>query len=97
MKILLNDKIELKMMYPNIPDIEFVAIEGLDCMTKHLEIPNEKIGDAQILAMEFVINAFEYSGDTSIEPSIKKTLTIMDFFNCAGKETSAENVLQSLH
>ena len=83
------------MILPGIPGIELVAIRGMNRMAKHTGIPDEKPGDARIPATKAVINALEYSGDTSSEPSAEKALKHL--FNYAGEEASAENVLISLH
>jgi anti-sigma regulatory factor (Ser/Thr protein kinase) len=58
----MRDKIKLKMALPKIPDIELVAIEGMDRMAKHMGISDEKINEAHVLVIEAVINGFEHSG-----------------------------------
>ncbi len=60
----MEPNIKLKMTLPRIPDIELVAIEGLDRMARHMGIPEEKIGEAHVLVTEAVINAFEHSGQS---------------------------------
>ena len=50
------------MTLPKIPDIELVAIEGMDRMARHMGIPEDKIGEAHVLVTEAVINAFEHPG-----------------------------------
>ena len=58
----MEENIKLKMTLPKIPDIELVAIEGMDRMAKYIGITDEKIGEAHVLVTEAVINAFEHSG-----------------------------------
>jgi len=58
----MDENIKLKMTLPKIPDIELVAIEGMDRMAKHMGIADEKVGEAHVLVTEAIINAFEHSG-----------------------------------
>ena len=58
----MNDTVTLKIDLPHIPDIELVAIEGLDRMGRHLGIAEEKIGEARIIVAEAIINGFEHGG-----------------------------------
>ena len=39
----MNENIELIMMLPKIPDIELVALEGMDRMARYMGITEEKI------------------------------------------------------
>lgn len=59
----MNDAVTLKMSLPHIPDIELVALEGLDRLARHLGIADEKIGEAKLVVTEAIINALEHSGD----------------------------------
>lgn len=52
----------LNIKLPKIPNIELVAVEGLERMGRYLGITNDKIGEARIIVNEAIINAFEHSG-----------------------------------
>lgn len=60
----MSETVKLKVVLPKIPDIELVALEGLDRLARHLGIPDEKVGEARILVTEAIINAFEHAGST---------------------------------
>ncbi len=57
----MDKRIKLEIKLPLVKDIELVALEGLELMGRHLEIPEDKIGEARILVTEGVINAIEHS------------------------------------
>lgn len=71
----MSDNVQLKMSLPKIPDIELVAVQGLEQLAKHLGISDEKIGDARILVNEAVINAFEHSGQDYKAVDVVFTMT----------------------
>ena len=82
----MGQNIKLKMTLPKVPDIELVAIEGMDRMARHLGIPGDKINEAHILVTEAVINALEYSGaeNSGVEVEFtmdqhKLTIFVRDF------------------
>ena len=71
----MEDNIKLKMTLPDIPDIELVAVEGLEKMARHIGITDEKIGEARILVTEAIINAIEHSGKKNSEVDVEFTMT----------------------
>jgi anti-sigma regulatory factor (Ser/Thr protein kinase) len=70
-----KNAVTLKIELPKIPDIELVALEGLDRLAHHLGIANGKIGEAKILVTEAIINALEHSGKRSPTVSVEFTMT----------------------
>jgi anti-sigma regulatory factor (Ser/Thr protein kinase) len=77
----MNQNIKLEIKIPKVPDIELVAIEGLQLMGGHFGIPNDKIGEAKIIVTEAIINALEYAGDenpyVNVEFSMSKEKLII--------------------
>ncbi|MCF6271438.1 MAG: ATP-binding protein [Melioribacteraceae bacterium] len=57
----MDKRIKLEIKLPLVKDIELVALEGLELMGRHLQISEDKIGEARILVTEGVINAIEHS------------------------------------
>lgn len=74
----MTDAVAMKMTLPKIPDIELVAIEGLDRLARHLGIAEEKIGEARIIVTEAVINALEHSGEKHPTVRVEFTMTASD-------------------
>ncbi len=67
--------VKLTFVLPNVPDIELVAIKGLEHVGEHLGIPDEKVGEARILVTESIINAFEHSNSKRPEVKVEFTVT----------------------
>jgi anti-sigma regulatory factor (Ser/Thr protein kinase) len=59
----MNNVVTLKIELPKIPDIELVALEGLDRLGRHMGIAEDKIGEARVLVTEAIINALEHTGE----------------------------------
>ncbi len=68
-----NIKLEIKL--PKVPDIELVALEGLDKMGRHLGIADDKIGEARVLVTEAVINGLEHAGEENPYVNVEFTMT----------------------
>jgi len=67
--------LRLKVALPRIPDIELVAIEGLERLARHMGIAEEKIGEARIIVTEAIINAFEYACEADEIVNVEFTVT----------------------
>jgi anti-sigma regulatory factor (Ser/Thr protein kinase) len=68
------DPVTLKIELPKIPDIELVAIEGLQRLARHLGIADEKIGEARILIAEAIINGLEHAGSDNPRVDVEFTI-----------------------
>ena len=71
----MEENITLGIKLPKVHDIELVAIEGLNLMSKHLGITDERIGEARILVTEGIINGLEHSGDDNPYVNVTFTMT----------------------
>lgn len=71
----MQEPVQLKLTLPKIPDIELVALEGLERLSRHLGIAEEKIGEAKIIVTEAILNAFEHGGDKNPAAVVEFTLT----------------------
>lgn len=68
------EAVTLKIELPKIPDIELVAIEGLQRLARHLGIADEKIGEARILIAEAIINGLEHAGNDNPRVDVEFTI-----------------------
>ena len=73
--------VTLKIELPKIPDIELVALEGLDRLARHMGISAEKVGEARLIVTEAIINGLEHGGEVNPKVDVefmmtKKELTI---------------------
>ncbi len=72
----MGNVVVLKMELPKIPDIELVALEGLDRCARFMGISDDKIGEARIVVTEAIINAFEHAmGESASKVNVEFTLT----------------------
>jgi anti-sigma regulatory factor (Ser/Thr protein kinase) len=71
----MQDPVILHLTLPKVPDIELVAIEGLERLARHLGIAADKVGEARLLVAEAVTNALEHSGDNHPTVRVEFTLT----------------------
>lgn len=71
----LGTKVSLKITLPRIPDIELVALEGLDRLARHMGIGEEKMGEARIVVTEAIINALEHAGKENPSVQVEFTMT----------------------
>jgi len=91
----MNEAIELKISLPKIPDIELVALEGLQRLASYLGISEDKIGEARILATEAIINALEHAGAKEVPVDVVLTMTkkkLVIFVRDYGKGFEPDNV-----
>jgi serine/threonine-protein kinase RsbW len=71
----MDQDIKLEITLPNIPDIEIVAIQGLEKLGKYFGVPEDKIGEARMVVCEAVINAMEHTGSDNPYVSVEFTMT----------------------
>jgi anti-sigma regulatory factor (Ser/Thr protein kinase) len=71
----MNTDINLEIKLPKIPDIELVALEGLEKLGAHFGIPEDKIGEAKILVTEAIINGLEHAGENNPYVKVEFTMT----------------------
>ncbi len=71
----MQEPVTLKIELPKVPDIELVAIEGLERLSRHMGISEEKSGEAKILVTEAIINGLEHSGTDKPRVTVEFTMT----------------------
>jgi serine/threonine-protein kinase RsbW len=71
----MDSNFSLKITLPNIPDIELVAVEGLERMGRYFGITEDKIGEAKLVVNEAIINGFEHSGTENPYVNIEFQMT----------------------
>jgi serine/threonine-protein kinase RsbW len=58
----MNQDKKLIITLPNVPDMELVAVEGLEKMGKYFGVSEDKIAEARLVVTEAIINAMEHTG-----------------------------------
>jgi anti-sigma regulatory factor (Ser/Thr protein kinase) len=71
----MENTVTLKITLPKIPDIELVALEGLERLSRHLGISEDKIGEAKILVTEAILNALEHAGEKNPHVRVEFAMT----------------------
>jgi len=71
----MKEPVRLKIALPRVPDIELVALEGLDRLARYMGIAEEKIGEARIVVTEAILNAFEHADGTNEFVNVEFTMT----------------------
>lgn len=74
----MEEAVSLKIELPKIPDIELVAIEGLERLARYLDISEEKVGEAKLLVAEAIINGLEHGGDENPKVNVEFTMTMKE-------------------
>ena len=82
----MNQNIKLEIKIPKVPNIELVALDGLQLIGGYLGVSDVKIGEAKIILTEAIINGLEYAGNenpyVNVEFDISKEkliISVTDF------------------
>jgi serine/threonine-protein kinase RsbW len=71
----LTRDINLEIKLPKVPNIELVALEGLERLSLFFGISEEKIAEAKIVVTEAIINALEHAGGDNPYVNVEFTMT----------------------
>ncbi len=71
----MKQAVTLKIELPKIPDVELVALEGLERLALHMGIAEEKVGEARILVTEAIINGLEHAAVKNPTVKVEFTMT----------------------
>ncbi len=71
----MEENIKLEIKLPKVPDIELVAIKGLEKMGGYFGISGDKIGEARIVVTEAIINGLEHTSSEHPYVSVEFTMT----------------------
>jgi serine/threonine-protein kinase RsbW len=98
----MDSNVNLEIKLPKIPNIEMVAIEGLERMGGYLGISDEKIGEARIIVTEAIINGLEHAGNENpcvkVEFAMRKeklTIFVTDYGKGFDPETVEDPDIQN--
>jgi len=71
----MNQNIKLEIKIPKVPNIELVALDGLQLIGGYLGVSSVKIGEAKIILTEAIINGLEYAGDENPYVNVEFNMT----------------------
>ncbi|MHB2153012.1 ATP-binding protein [Calditrichota bacterium GD2] len=71
----MSKKINLKLVLPQIPDIELLATACIDKMARFLGVARNKTMEAHILTIEAVVNAFEHGSSARGQVYVEFTMS----------------------
>ena len=71
----MNNDLKLEIVLPKIPEIEILAIQGLEKMGKFYGISDDKINEAKLIVTEAVINGLEHAGEENPYVNVEFSMT----------------------